>query len=447
MVSVFGTILAFIIVFGILVFVHEFGHFFMAKLVGINVETFSFGYGKRLFGFKAKGTDYRVSLIPMGGYVKFAGEEALEGLKASEVEPRPGDFLAAPRWKRFLVILCGPVMNLILALVLLAVINMVGVNVPEYQNQVPVIGWIEPDSPAERAALLEGDEILSINGKPTETWNDVELAVGTRPEKTISLEIRRGEEVFATDLTTESITRYEMGWAGFYGQILVEVVMVFPNQPADEAGFQSQDIVLEIDGKRVYYWQFVEALENNPDKELDVLVNRNGELLHLYVTPKKEGNVGKIGISHQPKSVLEKYGFFTAFKESFRQNKELLFAVVDFIKNLTTGEASTRQLGGPIEIANVSYIAFQMGLLAMMNWIAFISLQLGIINLVPVPVFDGGQILVLGLEGAARRDFGPKLKQIIMQIGFAIFIFLIVFIILNDVVKRLPNGWDSLIPF
>jgi len=447
MISVFGTILAFIIVFGVLVFVHEFGHFFMAKLLGINVETFSFGYGKRLFGFKAKGTDYRISLIPMGGYVKFAGEEALEGLKASEVKPKPGDFLAATRWKRFLVILCGPVMNLILALLLLAIINMAGVSVPEYQDQAPVIGWIEPDSPAERAALLEGDEILSINDKGTATWNDVDMAVGTRPEKTISIEIKRGEETFKTDLTTESITRYEMGWAGFYGRILVEVVMVFPGQPAAEAGFQSKDIVLEIDGRRVYYWQFVETLESSADKELDVLIVRDGQQMHLFVTPKKEGYVGKIGISHQPKSTLKQYGFFKSFKQSYLENKKLLFAVFDFIKNLMTGEASTRQLGGPIEIASFSYVAFQMGLLAMMSWIAFISLQLGIINLVPVPVFDGGQIMVLALEGAARRDFSPKLKQIIMQIGFAIFIFLIVFIILNDVVKRLPNGWDSLIPF
>ncbi|NOR16062.1 MAG: RIP metalloprotease RseP, partial [Candidatus Aminicenantes bacterium] len=392
MISVLGTILAFIIVFGVLVFVHEFGHFFMAKLVGINVETFSFGYGKRLFGIKVKGTDYRISLIPMGGYVKFAGEEALEGLKGSDVEPKPGDFLAASRWQRFLVILCGPVMNLVLAIVLVAIINMVGVSVPIYQDQAPVIGWIDPDSPAERAELLEGDEILNINGKRTATWNDVDMAVGTRPEKTISLDIKRGAETFTTDLTTESITRYEMGWAGFYGRILVEVVMVFPNQPADKAGFKSKDIVLEIDGKRVYYWQFVEALESSPDKELDVLIERDGEQMHLYVTPKKEGNVGKIGVSHRATSTLKKYGFFKSFGQSWLENKKLLFAVVDFIKNLMTGEASTRQLGGPIEIANFSYVALQMGMLAMMSWIAFISLQLGIINLVPVPVFDGGQI-------------------------------------------------------
>lgn len=446
--AILGTIIAFVIVFGILVFVHEFGHFFMAKLVGINVEVFSFGYGKRLFGFKKGGTDYRVSLIPMGGFVKFAGEEAaLEGLKPGVEEARPGDFLAAKRWQRFLVILTGPVMNILLALFLVAVINMAGVNVPEYLEEVPVIGWIEPDSPAAKADLRIDDEIVSINGKSTPTWSDVEMAVGTRPDKTINIELKRGGQTLFVDLLTESITQYAMGYAGFYGKRPVEILMVLPNSPADKAGLQTGDIVRAIDGQTIYLYQFIEILENSPNQELDFLIERGGEEIHLKITPRLEAEVGKIGVRQQDKSEIKKFGFFAAFVESWNYNKKLLFAVIDFIKNLVTGEASTKQLGGPIEIANFSYVAFRMGILAMMSWIAFISLQLGIINLFPVPVFDGGQILVLGIEGAARRDFGPKAKQIIMQIGFAIFIFLIVFIILNDVAKRLPNGWDSIIPF
>jgi regulator of sigma E protease len=146
-------------------------------------------------------------------------------------------------------------------------------------------------------------------------------------------------------------------------------------------------------------------------------------------------------------STEESLGFFAAFNQSIKDNMRLTFLVINFIKDLVTGEATARQLGGPIEIANLSYTAMRMGLLALMSWIALISLQLGIINLFPIPVLDGGQILVILLEGIFRRDFSPKLKQVVMQIGFAIFIVLIVFIVLNDVVKRLPNGWDSLIPF
>jgi regulator of sigma E protease len=447
MTSILGTIFAFVIVFGVLVFVHEFGHFFMAKLVGINVEVFSFGYGKRLFGFKKKGTDYRISLIPMGGYVRFAGEEAaLEGLKTGG-EIKPGDYLAAKRWQRFLVILCGPVMNLILALVLVAVVNMVGVDVAQWLDKTPVIGWIEPDSPAAKADLKIDDTILSINGDPTPTWHDVEMAVVLRPEKTIQVEIDRGGEVRIVDLLTESITRFQWGYAGFYGKVQVQVNMVLSNSPAEKAGLQPGDVVTAINGEPIYTYQFIELLEKSPEQELDFLVERGGESLHMTVVPRKEGDIGKIGIYHTARTSEKKFGFFAAFAESYESNRKLLFAVFDFLKNLIQGEASTRQLGGPIEIANVSYAMFRLGFIAMLSWIAFISLQLGIINLFPVPVFDGGQILVLGLEGAARRDFPPKVKQIIMQIGFVIFIFLVVFILLNDVVKRLPNGWSSIIPF
>jgi regulator of sigma E protease len=444
--SLLGTLLAFAIVFGILVFVHEFGHFFMAKLVGIRVETFSFGYGKRLFGIKKGETDYRVSLIPMGGYVKFSGEEALEGLKQGQ-KPKPGDFMAAKRWQRFLVIFMGPVMNLVLAVVVVAFINMNGVQVPEYQEKTPEIGWIAPDSPAERSGLHPGDVILSINDRKTKTWNDVELAVGTRPDKEINVRIRRNGQIKNVDLTTESKTRYKMGYAGFYGKIKTQVTMVSPGTPAEKAGLKPGDVILKINGEPVYFYRFVEVIESNPGKTLNFLVQRNGKEMHLEVTPRKEGDVGKIGITQTPKSEVKQYGFFASFGRSVDENIKLVGLVVEFIRNLIAGEASTSQLGGPIEIANFSYAAMRMGAMALFSWIAFISLQLGIINLVPVPVFDGGQMLVLSLEGLFRKDFSPKVKGIIMQIGFAIFIFLIVFIILNDVAKRLPNGWNSLVPW
>lgn len=441
--SIIGTIFAFAIVFGILVFVHEFGHFFMAKLVNINVEVFSFGYGKRLFGFKKNETDYRVSLIPMGGYVKFTGEDVMEQKK----EPVPGDFHNAKRWQRFLVIFMGPLMNIFLAIFFMAIINMVGVSVPKYLEEKPEIGWIAPDSPAARSDLQVDDVILSINDKKTETWNDVELAVGTKPDKTIQVEVLRGGEKRFIELTTESKTRFEMGYAGFFGKINTQIEMVEPNSPADKAGMKPGDIITAVNGKPTYYYKFVEILEANPGKELTITVKREGQLVDLKVSPRLEGDVGKIGIAHTAVSEIEQFGFFKSFAKSVEDNIRLIGLVIGFIKGLITGEASTRQMGGPLEIANISYTAFRAGLLALMSFIAFISLQLGIINLFPIPVLDGGQILVLALEGLFRRDFSLKVKQIIMQIGFAIFIFLIVFVILNDIQKRLPNGWNSLIPF
>lgn len=440
--SILGTLFSFAIVFGILVFVHEFGHFFMAKLMKVRVEVFSWGYGKRLFGFKKGETDYRVSLVPMGGYVKFSGEDALAG-----GELKPHDFMAKKRWERFFVLLMGSMMNILLAIVLVSIINMVGMNIPEYQVQKPIIGWIEPGSPAERANLKIDDEILSINNKKTKTWADVELAVGSKPKREITIEVKRGEEVFSVELMTESKTRYEMGYAGFSGKIITQITMVSPHSPAEKGGLEPGDIILAIDYEPVYIFQFVEIVENNPEKELDFLIERGGETLNLKLTPRREGKIGKLGIYHSWKSFVKKYDFFSAIVQSVQWNVKLAFLVVNFVKDLITGEASTRQLGGPIEIANFSYAAFRMGFFAMIGWIAFISLQLGIINLVPIPVLDGGAIFVLILEGIFRRDFSPKIKQIAIQIGFAIFILLIAFVILNDVQKRLPNGWESFIPW
>ena len=443
MANILGTILAFTVVFGILVFVHEFGHFFTAKLVGVRVEVFSFGYGKRLFGIKRGETDYRVSLIPMGGYVKMLGEGLFEPAR----ELAPDDLMAKTRFQRFLIMAMGSVMNIVLAVVIVAFMNGVGVSVPEYQDQKPVVGWIEPGSPAERAGMRVDDEIIRIGGREVATWSDVEIAVGSKPDRLVRLDVLRGGQPLAVDLQTESVTRYQMGYAGFRGKILTQVQMVMSNGAAEKAGLEPGDVILAVDGEPVYFYQFIQVLERNAGKELIFSVERGGGVLKLPVTPRLEGKVGKIGISQVPKSILKKYGFFAAIGQSFKENRQNVFLIVRFIKDLFTGEASTRQLGGPLEIANFSYAAFRMGWMALLGWIAVISLQLGVLNLFPIPVFDGGQIFVLAVEGIIRRDLSPKARTVWMQIGFVIFVALIIFVILNDIVKRLPNGWSSLVPF
>jgi regulator of sigma E protease len=438
-----GTLLAFTVVFGILVFVHEFGHFFMAKLVGVRVEVFSFGYGKRLFGFKKGETDYRISLVPMGGYVKLLGE----GMFEKDRPVAPDDLMAKTRGQRLLIMAMGSIMNILLAVVIVAFMNGVGTTSPEYLDSRPVIGWIESGSPAERAGLRIDDEIVRIAGREVKTWTDVQMAVGSKPDRLIRLEIRRNGEALPVDLKTESVTRYQMGYAGFQAKILTQVQMVLPKSAAENAGLRAGDIIRAIDGTPIYFYQFVETIQKNAGKELLFTIDRGGETMTVPVTPRKEGDVGKIGVSQVPKSVIKKYPFFAAIGQSFKENQRNVFLVIRFIKDLFTGEASTRQLGGPLEIASFSYAAFRMGWMALLAWIAVISLQLGVLNLFPIPVFDGGQIFVLIVESIFRRDLGPKARQIWMSIGFVIFVFLIVFVILNDIVKRLPHGWGSLVPF
>jgi len=441
--TILGTILAFLIVFGILVFIHEFGHFFMAKLVGIRVEVFSFGYGKRLFGIKKGQTDYRVSVLPMGGYVKFLGESFFEPGAALE----PDDFRAKSRGQRFLVILMGSVMNILLAIVIVAGTNMAGVGVPDYLDQRPVIGWIEPESPAAKANLQIDDTILSINDKKVASWNDIDIAVGAKPDKLLTLQIEREGQILSVPMLTESITKYDMGYAGFFGKIYTEVKTVDPNSPAEKGGLKVGDVIQTINGDLVYLYKFTEVIQKNPAKELEFIVLRDGQPVTLYITPRLEGKVGKIGVLPSPKSVIKRYPFFAAIRESVKTNAQLFFMVIDVIKNLVTGQVSTKQLGGPIKIASLSYTTLRMGFMTFISWIALISLQLGVLNLFPIPVFDGGQLFVLILEGIFRRDFSPKARQVWMQIGFVIFIFLIGFVILNDIANSLPNGWKSLVPF
>jgi len=444
--TLLGTILSFVIVFGILVFIHEFGHFFTAKLVGIRVETFSFGYGKRLFGVRHKETDYRVSLIPMGGYVKFLGEGELFS-ESGKVSLPPDHFLAKTRWERFLVMVMGSVMNIILAVLIFSAVNMVGVTVSAYQDEKPVIGYIEAGSPAETAGFRLDDEILTIDGKKVETWGDVELAVGSKPDRLINVGIRRGGESLEIPLKTGQRTRYALGYAGFMGKFLTQIQAVTPGSPAEKAGFEPGDIILSADGRPIYFFQFIDHVEKNPGRELEFEVERQGQTIRLRVTPRLEGKVGKIGVRPDAQSELKKYGLFAAVVQSVRDNVKNTFLIIRFVRDLILRRAPTQQLGGPLEIARVSYMAWQMGFMAMLSWIGLISLQLGIINLFPIPVFDGGQIFVLALEAILRRDFSPKVRQVWMQVGFVIFVFLIVFIILNDIVKRMPNGWESLIPW
>jgi len=443
MIQILGTIVAFIIAVGILVFVHEFGHFFAAKLVGVRVEVFSFGYGKRLFGFRRGDTDYRVSVLPMGGYVKLKGE----GLFEPDRPIDPDDLAAKSRWQRFFIMVMGSVMNLLLAVAVVAVLNGIGVSVPIYSEQEPVIGWIDPGSPAEKAGLQIDDEILRVGGNPVKTWGDVELAVSTKPDRLLPVVVRRGGAELVVDVQTEAVTRYQMGYAGFKGKILTQVQMVQGGYPAEKAGLKAGDLILAIDGKPVYYYQFLQVIRENPERELLFTIRRDGQTLEFRITPRREGEVGKLGIYPMAESEARRYGFFAAIGQSVRENARNAFLVVSFLKDLVSGQASARQLSGPIEIATLSYSFLQLGGLAMMSFIAMISLQLGMINLFPIPFFDGGQIFVLAVEGLRRKDLSPKARQVWLQVGFVMFVALLAFVILNDIVKWLPNGWASLIPF
>ena len=456
MTHLLGTLLAFVIVVFVVTFVHEFGHFVMARRFGVRVEVFSFGIGPRLFGIQNKkfsigkvpeggpGTDYRISLVPIICYVKLFGEGMFE--KGRPIAP--DDLMAKTRAQRFLIMGMGPVMNVILAVILVAVMNGIGTSAPEYLDQPPVVGYIEPGSPAERAGIRVDDEILLIAGQKVKTWTDVEMAIGSRPDRLVPIEIRRDGETLPVDIKTEAVTSYDMGYAGFQPKITTQVQMVLPGSPAEKAGLKVGDIILDINGSRVYFYKFLSVIQKSAGKELVLTIDRAGRTLDLKVTPRLEGTVGKIGITQIPKAIKKSYPVFQAIGKSFQQNMGNVFLFVRIFRGFFTGETPTSQLGGPVAIADISYAFLRMGLGALIGWIAVLSLQLGVINLIlPIPVADGFQMAVLVLEGLFRKDLGPKFRMALMTIGWVLMLMLTAFVILNDFVKKLPHGWRSLTPF
>lgn len=455
MANLLGTLLAFVIVFFVVTFLHEFGHFIMARRFGVRVDAFSFGIGPRLFGVKngkltffkepeGGGTDYRLSLVPVICYVKLLGE----GMFEKDRPLAPDDLMAKTRGQRFLIMGMGSFMNILLAVVLVAVINIAGTNVAEYFDEKPVIGWIESGSPAEKAGLRIDDEIVRVAGREVKTWMDVQVAVGSNPDRKIPIEVRRDGQTRTIDLLTESVTEYKMGYAGFQAKILTQVQMVVPGSPAEKAGLKGKDVIVAIDGRPVYFYQFLDVIKKSPDKELSFTVERAGRSLTIPVTPRREGDIGKIGIAQVPKSVVKKYPLFAAVGASLKENIGNVTLIVRVIRGLFTGETPASQLGGPVAIADFSYAALRLGLLPLLGWIAVLSLQLGVINIVlPIPVADGFQMAVLVLEAVFRKDLGPKFRMVLMSIGWVLMLLLTAFVILNDFAKKLPRGWHSVLPF
>lgn len=442
MISLIERIFWFLVILGVMVFIHEFGHFISAILSGVRVETFSFGLGPRLFGVRRKHTDYRVSLIPLGGYVKLAGETYEDDFKGE-----PYKFLSQPKWKRFIILFMGSAMNISLAIILVFIINILGISVPEYLEKPPVIGWVEENTPAKEAGFLIGDEIISIGGRSVSRAQEVENIISTNPNKALKIKINREGEVMEKILKTSSRTRYGIGDAGIFFMIPPRIGFVSAGLPASKAGFKPGDRILEVNGKKVRsYFEVRDIIRKSPGKEVTFQIQRGSERKEIKVIPNNEKGVGVIGITFHIDTVRKKYGIFPAFVNSLKENAKLTFLVVDVLRKMVRGEISVRTLSGPVDIADFSYQAAKSGFIGFLSFLAIISLQLGLINLLPIPGLDGGHIFIILIEAFIRRDLSLKLKERIIQAGFLFLILLMIFVFANDIVKRLPAGWKSIMP-
>ncbi len=427
-----GKIISFFIIFGILVLVHEFGHFITAKLFGVRVEVFSFGFGKRLFGKKIGETDYRVSLIPLGGYVALAGEEA------KDVKGEPYEFESQPKWKKALILLNGPIFNLILTVILLSVLFTVGIQRPAYLDKPAKIGWIQKGSPAEKAGLRVGDIVTEINGKRIKTWEQFETIVTTSPKEMLTLKVLRNNKTVEIKLHPKAMGAYQIGEAGVMYELSAKIGQLASGMPAARAGLKPGDLVLKINGQKIKnYYQMREIVLKSPKKELIFTIKRKNKIMDIKVIPENQGGKGVIGVIAYFETVKKKYPLHIALYNGLKETKRLTVLTYQVLKKLIVGKISYKSLSGPIDIADFSYAAVKSGTSGFLQFLAFISLQLGIINLLPIPALDGGHLFVILIESIVRKDFSPKWKERIAMIGFYLLILLSVLVILNDVLKRM----------
>ncbi len=432
------TLLAFGFVLGVLVFVHELGHFLVARWHGVRVLTFSLGFGPKLLSMKRGDTEYCLSLIPLGGYVKMAGENPDD-----QPQGAADEFLSKTKWQRFQVLLAGPAMNMILAVLLLAIVLMQGDRVLAFLSKPAVIGVVQAGSAAAAGGMQAGDEVVRINGRAISTWEELDMAVTSKPELNVEFVVRRsGEErtltvrPATTKVTLEADTTFEVGTIGVLPDTYPLIDAVNPGDPADKAGFEKGDVILSIEGARMVYSRNVsDALKARGGQPTVIVVRRAGAQLPVTVTPEQRGDNAVIGITLGNETISYQPGPVEALGLSVKRNVQTAGLILRTLGELFTGGASPKQLMGPVGIAQLSGASARQGWVELFALMASISLNLGLLNLLPIPVLDGGHMAIMGMEAVARRDFSLAIKEKMLFAGFVLLMMLMVTVIYNDLTR------------
>ncbi|MBZ5647163.1 MAG: RIP metalloprotease RseP [Acidobacteriia bacterium] len=424
-------------VLGVLVVIHELGHYAMAKLLGVRVEVFSIGFGKRLIGFRRGDTDYRISAIPLGGYVKMSGENPMEQRSGD-----PAEFMSHPRWQRFIIAFAGPFMNIVLAIGVLTGVYMVRYEKPVYLDEPAVIGWVLEGSVADKAGIQAGDRILRVETKQNPTWEDLETEVLLNPGQPLPLAVQRGNEILDKTITPEKTGPNEVGADPGWAPVeRATVHSLDAGLPAAKAGIQLGDEIVALNGKPTRNMSAIKYfLQQNKSVPVEVTVLRNGQTLNLTMSPVETQVDGqkmyRIGIGHKEPVRALKLSFPQAFAKSIEQNKRFSVLIIDLVGRLVQRKVSMKQIDGPIGIAGAAGQAAQaQGWAPLLELTAMISLNLGIFNLFPIPIMDGGVILLLFIEGLMRRDISIKIKERIYQAAFVFLLLFAAMVIYNDLGK------------
>lgn len=508
------TILSFIIVIGILIFVHELGHFLVAKRSGVTVEKFSLGFGPQLIGFTRGTTRYMLSAIPLGGYVKLKGENPDEPLTNDR-----GEFGSRSVEVRAAIVAAGPIMNFLLAFLLMPLVFMIGIQVPSYLSEEPVVQWVGKGTPAESAGIRTGDRIIAVDGEEASNWKMFNALTQVKPNQTILIRfIRDGrpEEVMVPAPAPAEAAR----GIGIYYYMPPRVAAVIPDSPADRIGLQRDDLIENMAGIPITHWvQLSEVIRDIPGEEVSLIIDRKGEPLTFTLKPDtiveevagqsatdesrlqvgdkiesingqspsrfketllgktapaagelvfeiaREGErstvtlnpqgsqdlgiraSGKIGIVPAEDLSFKRYGIGGSIREGFRQAWEMTTITFWALGKLLSFQVSLKALGGPIMIAKMTGTAAKSGIASLIIFTAFLSINLSILNLLPVPVLDGGHLLFFLIEFIMRRPLDMKNMERAQKVGLALLIMLLLTVTYNDILRSLPQKYLDFWPW
>ena len=441
-------IIPFVIVLGVMIVVHEFGHFIVAKFFGIRVDVFSVGFGKRLWGVKKGDTDYRVSLIPLGGYVKMAGENLDEQRTGA-----PYEFMSKPKWQRLCVAVAGPAMNILTALAIPATMAMIHHEVPAFLDKPALVHGVERDSPAEAAGLQPGDLILRVDGIQNPTWQEVMDQTAVNPDQDVPLIVKHDSVTRPVTLhpVSQSFDQEKIGYSGLKpAEERITVASVAPGSPAVEAGLKPGDFIVAVNGVPVEQTkpgseEVIRQIRSSTDKPLTITVNRGGTTQDITATPKVEQGQAVLGFYQglTVDMVNQRLSFPSAVKESINENIRIVQLTRTALAQVFVGKRSARDtLTGPVGIAQIVGQAAQEGWGPVFRLIGILSLNLGVFNLLPIPVLDGGLIFMLGLEavlGMFGLPLSLRIKERMMQVGLVMLMLLMGFVIFNDISKKFPG--------
>jgi regulator of sigma E protease len=427
-----SSILPFIFVLGVLVFVHELGHFLLARWHGVRVLTFSLGFGPKLFKFTRGDTEYCISIIPLGGFVKMAGETPED-----DTPPKQDEFFAKSKWQRFQIYIAGPAMNVLAAFLIMIGVYLNGTSEPSYQRNPVEVGRVLEGSSGAKAGIQVGDRLTRVAGNDTPTWADYEKTMLLAAGREIEVVLTRQGTVQTLRFTPDLIEKYHAADLGVRPMLHMRVGRVYPGEPAESAGLKTGDVILSVNGTSSDRAAAVDAFKTNVGKALTLRIRRDGAERVVQVTPvAKDGPAGRIGVdAGYEQSLVRASGVLDAVRLSYYHNLDSAGLVFKTLRGLFLGQASPKQLTGFIGIAQASGAMAAEGAAALFMFMAMLSMNLAILNLLPIPMLDGGHIFIMLLEGLARRDFSLRVKERLLMAGFVLVMTLMVTVIYNDLMR------------